>query len=63
MRYRVDLRYGSASFDEKDLDKAHALYEREGIRLSVCSDLFDEGIVIDGLPLEVDVSSKRWEVA
>lgn len=54
MRYRVDTRFGYASFDEKDAKRARELYEQEGIRLRRCRDLFDEGEVIEGLPLGVD---------
>ncbi len=65
MRYRVDLRTGYASFDSSDVLKARALYESEGLRLSVCRGLNDPGIVIAGLPLDVDVSPRAsaWAAA
>lgn len=33
MRYRVDLRYGYASYDESDVERAIDLYAREGLRM------------------------------
>lgn len=60
MRFRVDLRSGWASFGEQDEAKAWALYHAEGLRISACEDLDDEkGIVLAGVPHEVDVSPKR----
>ncbi len=46
MRYRVDLEYGYASYDESEKARAFDLYEREGLRLREQADLFDDGIVI-----------------
>ncbi len=47
MRYRVDLNYGYASYDETEKEKAFDLYDREGVRLLECDDLFDDdGFVI-----------------
>ena len=51
MRYRVDTRYGYASFDAGDEAKARDLYAREGIRLIWCKDFDDPGIVVEGVPL------------
>jgi predicted alpha-1,6-mannanase (GH76 family) len=56
MRYRVDTRTGYVSFDFADEEKARALYTEEGIRLRVCRDIFDEGVVIDGAP----IFATRW---
>lgn len=50
MRYRVDTRFGYASFDESELAKAEELYEDQGVRLILCKDLMDEGVVLKGLP-------------
>lgn len=50
MRYRVDTKYGYASFDEKDEAKARAFYEDCGFCLRLCKDLFDEeGEVLEGV--------------
>lgn len=59
MRYRVDFEHGWASYDEKDEDKARDLYKDRGIRLRICTDLHDEGTVIDGIPLYEDLSIDR----
>lgn len=48
MRYRVETRYGSVSYDESDREKAVALYESEGIAMYRCADLFDRGELIQG---------------
>lgn len=53
MRFRVDTRYSSVSYDEKDEALAWALYEAEGHRIVLCEDLFDEGIVLAGLDAAV----------
>jgi hypothetical protein len=59
MRYRVDLRYGSASFDKRDYPRAKALYDEEGLRIVKCHDLFDQdGEVLEGAPLGVDFSDE-----
>ena len=60
MRYRVDTLYGYVSYDEKDVEKARALYELEGVRLRWCKDLHDPGEVIAGVP---NVLLKRGAVA
>lgn len=57
MRYRVDLEYGYISYDEKDKDKALALYEERGVRLRRCKDIFDDGLVIAGPPVFEDHSN------
>ncbi len=61
MRYRVDLPHGYASFDESEEEKAFDLYEAEGYRLRRCKDIFDEGEVIEGLPLGVDWQNRPSE--
>ncbi len=65
MRYRVDLRTGYASFDGSDVLKARRLFDAEGLRLRACRDLNDPGVVIAGLPLEIDVSPRAatWKAA
>lgn len=57
MRYRVDTRWGYASFGEDDEQKAREMYEDSGVRLVRCKDLNDEGEVIEGLPLGVESKS------
>lgn len=54
MRWRVDTRCGYASFDEAEEERARALYEDEGIRLRRCDNIFDEGVVVEGLPLGIE---------
>jgi hypothetical protein len=46
VRYRVDLKYGYISYGAQDYAKAIDIYQREGLRLKVCRDIFDEGHVI-----------------
>lgn len=58
MRYRVDTRFGSASFDEKDEAKALELYRESGLRLSWCRGLDDDGEVIEGLPPSMPAPAK-----
>lgn len=60
MRYKVELRYGSASFDESQKDRALELYAQEGLRLRLCQDLHDEGVVVSGPPATVDLGTKSW---
>jgi hypothetical protein len=62
VRYRVDLRFGYASFDESQEARARELYQAEGVRLRRCTDLFDEGEVIEGLPLEVEFTRRQESV-
>lgn len=63
MRFRVDMKYGYASFSTDDAEKAYALYEQEGIRIRLCKNIFDEGDVIEGLPIVQDLSvPQSWEV-
>ena len=47
-RFRVDLRFGYASYGVHDLDKALALFAQDGIRLLICRDIFDNGKMIAG---------------
>ncbi len=61
MRYRVDLRFGSASFDESEEAYARDLYESEGVRLVRCVDLFDQGEAIDGLPADISFPAMTKE--
>lgn len=58
MRWRVDLISGYISYDEKDEDKARALYAEQGLRLRRCRDIHDEGEVIEGLPASVDTKKR-----
>jgi len=58
MRYRVDFEGGYASFDEKQKGKAERLYKQCGIRMRLCEDLYDEGIVIKGRPIVLDLTLK-----
>jgi hypothetical protein len=51
----VDLRHGYASFDETEEPRARKLFAAEGLRLRRCRDVFDNGEVIAGLPLSVDL--------
>jgi hypothetical protein len=61
MRYQVDLPYGSASYDERDTDRAWDLFQEEGIRIRRCRDIFDEGTVIAGSPIVQDLTLRPWE--
>ena len=64
MRFRVDLKYGYVSFDEKDIEKAWELYREFGVRMRKCVDISDEGQVIAGLPIVEDLtgaSSGSWK--
>jgi hypothetical protein len=54
MRFRVDTISGYASFDESEEDRARELYDEAGLRLRLCHDLHDEGVVIAGLPLGIN---------
>lgn len=55
MRWKVDLKYGYASFNESDKEKAWDLFHDEGIRIRKCKDIMDdEGIVVEGLPIYED---------
>lgn len=60
MRYVVYTRWGYASFSEEDEDQARTLYAEEGFRLCLCVGFHDEGIVIEGLPLGVDIEPTKW---
>lgn len=61
MRIRVDTRFGYVSFDISEAERAYDFYLAEGVRLSICDDLFDVGAVLVGLPHGVDFS-RRLEV-
>lgn len=57
MRYRVDLEgSGYISYDESDRDKAYEIYHERGVRIRLCSDIYDEGTVIEGEPVFCDLS-------
>lgn len=57
MRYRVDLEHGGyISYDVGDYNKALEVYREEGIRIRQCEDIHDEGIVIEGEPIYVDLT-------
>lgn len=59
-RYRVDFKFGGyISLDESEYDKALSLYKEQGIRLRYCNDVFDEGIVIEGPPVYVDLTLNK----
>ena len=58
MRYRVDTLYGYASFHSSEEAKARECYEREGLRLRHCVDIYDDGVVIEGLPLNVSIKNR-----
>jgi hypothetical protein len=51
-RYRVDTACGYTSYGAKDKDKALEAFANGGIRLRLCRDIFDDGVVIAGLPIE-----------
>lgn len=55
MRYKVETKYGYASFDEKDKHKAMQLFEQEGVRLFKCKDIHDEGLLLQGPPVIEDL--------
>ncbi len=57
MRYRVDTIYGYVSYDERSRDEAFALYKESGLRIRICRNIFDEGTVLEGLPLHVDLKN------
>lgn len=61
MRYRVDLEGGYVSYDESEREKAFALYQERGIRIRRCRDIYDEGTVIDGLPIVEDNTRRPWD--
>ena len=64
-RIRVDLKYGSyVSFAAADIQKAYDLYEREGLRVRFCRDIFDDGEIIDSKePLVEDRTlPQKWQV-
>lgn len=54
VRLRVDLKYGYASYSMKDRQKALDLFSSDGIRLRLCKDIYDDGYVVAGEPLEED---------
>lgn len=55
MRYRVDLKGGGyISYDQSDEKKAWKIYEERGIRILRCDDIFDDGVVIDGMMIVND---------
>lgn len=58
-RYRVDFEGGYISFGQQDYDKALKFYKERGIRLLKCKDIFDEGTLIEGSPIFLDLSDDR----
>ena len=55
-RWRIDTKYGGyVSLDVSQEDKAWELYYQMGVRLRKCDNIHDEGIVIAGLPLFLDL--------
>lgn len=56
MRYRVDLEYGYISYDESEYETALATFKERGIRIRKCEDIFDDGTVIEGKPIYLDLS-------
>lgn len=59
MRFRVDTRWGSISYDESEENYARDHYEREGYRLTWCDGLQDEGVIVAGIPAYIPVTG-RW---
>lgn len=60
MRYRVDYRNGSyVSYDEKDSKKAFEILKEDdqAIRIRLCKDIHDEGTVLSGAPIYIDLTS------
>ena len=60
-RWRVDFKHGHASFSEDDYEKAKAMYDDpawEAIRLRKCENIFDDGFVVEGMPLYKDLTEK-----
>jgi hypothetical protein len=55
-RLRVDFAGGYVSFDDSERDRAWEFYRERGIRIVRCSDVFDEGIVVDGAPIVIDLT-------
>lgn len=56
-RWRIDLEYGSyISLDISEGEKAWELYRERGIRLRRCRDIFDEGELVAGQPVVVDLT-------
>jgi hypothetical protein len=55
-RWRVDFEYGYISLDISEKEKAWELYRERGIRIRRCRDLFDDGVVVAGKPLVVDLT-------
>lgn len=63
-RFRVDTKYWSASFDESEKDKAWEFYrsEEKAIRIVLCEDIFDEGVVLDGAPIVQDFTANECRI-
>ena len=51
-RFRVDTISGYISYGAQDYEKALQAFQEGGIRLRVCRDIFDDGRVVAGLPIE-----------
>jgi hypothetical protein len=62
MRLRVDLERGYVSYDESQSEKAWELFRERGIRIRKCKDVFDDGVVIEGKPIVVDMSVDRSDL-
>lgn len=60
-RLRVDFEHGGyASFAEEEQERAWEAYRSipGALRIRRCESIFDEGIVLDGSPIVVDLESE-----
>lgn len=57
MRWRVDFEFGYASYSDEA--RARDVYrEQGGVRLRRCRDIHDEGVVVEGPPIVVDLTPR-----
>ena len=56
MHYRVDFKYGYIIYNNKEEAMEHFHSSSDSVRIRECSDAYDDGTVLEGQPIIVDLS-------